>query len=73
MTPHTTSSLSTTARSKPAIASLAAFFGLVFFATWIVWVPRALRVKDSLIASGPARWDVDGPICQRSQPCCSSR
>ena len=48
MAPHITSNLSTTARPKPGIASLAAFFGLVFFATWIVWVPRALESQGLL-------------------------
>ena len=48
MAPHITSSLSTTARPKSAIASLAAFFGLVFGAPWIVWVPRALKSQGLL-------------------------
>jgi membrane protease YdiL (CAAX protease family) len=47
MAPNSTST-SPTARPKPAIASMAAFFGLVFFATWIVWVPRALESQGLL-------------------------
>ena len=48
MAPHITSTSPTTARPKPAITSLAALFGLVFFATWIVWVPRALESQGLL-------------------------
>src|ERR671916_3171003 len=48
MTPHITSTSPTTARPKHGIASLAAFFGLVFVATWIVWVPRALESQGLL-------------------------
>ena len=48
MAPHITSTSPTTARPKHGIASLAAFFGLVFVATWIVWVPRALESQGLL-------------------------
>ena len=48
MAPHLTSTSSTTTRPKPGIASVASFFGLVFFATWIVWVPRALESQGLL-------------------------
>ena len=48
MTAHTTSTARTTAQPKPGIGSVASFFGLVFFATWIVWVPRALESQGLL-------------------------
>src|SRR5215210_3141148 len=48
MAPHITSTSSPTARPKPGIASLVSFLGLVFFATWIVWVPRALESQGLL-------------------------
>jgi membrane protease YdiL (CAAX protease family) len=48
MAPHLTSTSSTTTRPKPGIASAASFFGLVFFATWVVWVPRALESQGLL-------------------------
>jgi uncharacterized protein len=55
MTAHITSTATTTARPKPGIASLVFFFGLVFFATWIVWVPRALE-SQGLLDSHWATW-----------------
>jgi membrane protease YdiL (CAAX protease family) len=48
MTAHITSTARTTARPKPRIVSVVSFFGLVFFATWIVWVPRALESRGLL-------------------------
>src|SRR5215210_2778777 len=55
MAANITSTSPTTARPKPAIASLATFFGLVFFTTWIVWVPRALE-SQGLLDSHWATW-----------------
>jgi uncharacterized protein len=48
MTANITSTARTTARPNPGIVSVVSFFGLVFFATWIVWVPRALESRGLL-------------------------
>jgi uncharacterized protein len=55
MTAHITSTATTTAQPKLGIASLVFFFGLVFFTTWIVWVPRALE-SQGLLDSHWAHW-----------------
>src|SRR5215203_481781 len=55
MTAHITSTATTTAQPKPGIASLVSFFGLVFFTTWIVWLPRALE-SQGLLDSHWATW-----------------
>ena len=48
MAKHISSSATTTSQPNPGIASMVFFFGLVFFATWIVWVPRALESRGLL-------------------------
>jgi len=55
MSTHITSTVPS--RPKPAIASIASFFGLVFFTTWIVWVPRALESQG---LSPVAWWTFEG-------------
>jgi membrane protease YdiL (CAAX protease family) len=55
MAKHIGSTATTTSQPKPGIASLVFFFGLVFFATWIVWVPRALESRG-LLDSHWAHW-----------------
>jgi membrane protease YdiL (CAAX protease family) len=49
------STATTTSQPNPGIASMVFFFGLVFFATWIVWVPRALESRG-LLDSQWAHW-----------------
>ncbi len=48
MAKHIGSTATTTSQPNPGIASMVFFFGLVFFATWIVWVPRALESRGLL-------------------------
>ena len=55
MTAHITSTATTTAQPKPGIVSIVSFFGLVFFTTWIVWVPRALE-SQGLLDSHWGHW-----------------
>jgi membrane protease YdiL (CAAX protease family) len=55
MAKHIGSTATTTSQPKPGIPSLVFFFGLVFFATWIVWVPRALESRG-LLDSHWAHW-----------------
>jgi len=55
MAKHIRSTATTTSQPKPGIASMVSFFGLVFFATWIVWVPRALESRG-LLDSHWAHW-----------------
>jgi uncharacterized protein len=55
MAKHIRSTATTTSQPNPGIASMVFFFGLVFFATWIVWVPRALESRG-LLDSQWAHW-----------------